>query len=241
MMIERFVEYEHDGVVLQGFLAFEADSDIETVSKPGVLVSHAWAGRSEFECDKARELAKLGYVGFALDVYGKGVLGQSVDENSQLMQPFIDNRQRLQDRLVKALHVLQAQPEVDNNQLAIMGYCFGGLCALDLARVNNEIKAAVSFHGLLGAPDNTTSKHINAKILVLHGNEDPMVPADSVVALQNELTKAQADWQIHSYGGAMHAFTNPLADDVDFGVKYNSAADKRSWQAMRNLLAEVFV
>jgi len=135
---------------------------------------------------------------------------------------------------------MQAQEEVDANRCAAIGFCFGGLCVLDLARIGTNVKGVISFHGLFNPPGNTTGMNIKARILALHGNEDPMVPVDAVTALENELTSAGADWQIHIYGNTMHAFTNPEANMADMGMMYNTAADRRSWQTMRNFLEELF-
>jgi dienelactone hydrolase len=237
MIQERFIEYEHNGVLLEGFLAF--DDTIDT-ALPGVIVVPAWAGRSDFECDKARKLALQGYVGFACDLYGKGVLGKSVEENSALMNPFLDDRAMLQSRLNTVLETLQTQTEVDENRIAAMGFCFGGLCVLDMARIGTDVLGVASFHGLFGAPGNTKGTKIKAKVLALHGHEDPMAPVESVQDLQDELTAAGADWQIHVYGNTMHAFTNPVANDPSFGTVYSENADKRSWQTLLNFLEELF-
>ncbi len=237
MIQERLIEYEHDGALLEGFLAYD---DAQAGSRPAVMIAHAWAGRGEFECDKARALAKLGYAGFAADVYGKGVLGKDREENANRMQVFLDDRAKLQSRLSAALAAMKAQPEADANQVAAMGFCFGGLCVLDLARSGANLKGVVSFHGLLGAPDGMTGGNIKTKVLVLHGHDDPMAQVDAVVALEKELTAAGADWQIHVYGNTLHAFTNPAANDPDFGTVYDATADRRSWQALRNFLDELF-
>lgn len=237
MSQERFIEYEHEGATLEGFLACD---DADTGERPAVMVVHAWGGRGQFECDKARALAELGYVGFAADLYGKGVLGASVEENAGLMQPFLDDRAMLQSRLTASLETLKSQPEVDESRVAAIGYCFGGLCVLDLARTGTDIKGVASFHGLFGAPGNTAGTRITAKVLALHGHEDPMVPVDAVVALEQELTEAGADWQIHVYGKTLHAFTNPEANFPDLGAIYNKSADKRSWQTLLNFLDELF-
>ena len=237
MIQERMVEYEHGGALLEGVFACD---DGVAGPRPAVMIVHAWAGRSGFECDKALALAGLGYAGFAVDLYGKGVLGASVEENAGLMQPFLDDRSLLQSRLTTALETLKSQPEVDNDRIAAIGYCFGGLCVLDMARIGTDIKGVASFHGLFGAPGNTAGTKIKAKVLALHGHEDPMVPVDAVVALENELTEAGADWQIHVYGNTLHAFTNPEANNPDLGAIYDSSADKRSWQTLLNFLDEVF-
>lgn len=236
MIQERTIEYTHNGTVLEGFLAYD---DAKPGPLPGVLISHAWAGREKFECDKARALAELGYAGFALDLYGKGVLGSGPEENMQLMQPFLDDRVMLQSRLTASLDTFGAQPEVDRTRIAAIGFCFGGLCVLDLARLGTDIRGVVSFHGLFNPPGNTAGNRIKAKVLVLHGHLDPMVPVDQVINLENELIGAGADWQIHVYGNAMHAFTNPEANDAAMGVMYQADTDRRSWQTLLNFLDEV--
>lgn len=235
-MTEALIEYVHQGQVLEGFLCYD---HTRPGPLPAVMISHAWAGRSGFECDKARALAALGYAGFALDLYGKGVLGTSVEENSGLMQPFLANRPMLQSRLAAALAALRNQPAVAPGRIAAMGFCFGGLCVLDLARTGADIRGVVSFHGLLGKPGNTAGQRITAKVLVLHGHDDPMCPVAEVNAFESEMTEACADWQIHVYGNTMHSFTNPQANDPGFGTVYDAAADRRSWVSLLNFLEEV--
>jgi dienelactone hydrolase len=231
------VNYVDGDVVLEGFFAFD---DSISGRRPAVLISHAWVGRDEFVIEKAKQLAELGYVGFALDMYGNGKLGADFTENAQLMQPFIDNRAMLQQRIKAALLAVRLLPWVNDNSIAAIGYCFGGLCVLDLARMGADIKGVVSFHGLLNAPDNLDNEIIKAKVLVLHGHDDPLVKPEQVFAFQQEMTHAKADWQFHTYGNTVHAFTNPQANDVNFGVLYSARADHRSWQAMLNFLTEVF-
>jgi dienelactone hydrolase len=232
----RTIDYFHDGTLLEGLLAWD---DAAGGPRPSVMVSHAWAGRDEFAINKARALAELGYVGFALDMYGKGVLGSGPEENARLMEPFMKDRELLQGRQAAALEALRRQPEVDAGRIAAIGFCFGGLCVLDLARRGADLRGVASFHGLLAPPGNTQGNRILAKVLVLHGYDDPMGPPEQLSALANELTQAGADWQIHAYGGTVHAFTNPKANDPGFGTVYHEKADRRSWQSMRNFLAEV--
>ena len=220
-VVTRSVDYEHDGVALRGYCAWD---DSIAGPRPGVLVGHAWAGRSPFEDGKAEWLASLGYVGFALDNYGAGVLGSSAEENEALMTPLVQDRPKLQARLLAALATLKAQPEVDAGRTAIMGFCFGGLCALDLARIDADISAAISIHGLFIPPGNTAAS-IRSPILVLHGWDDPMAKPDSVLALAEELKAAGADWQLVAYGQTLHAFTNPEANDRSFGTVYSESAE----------------
>ena len=230
------IGYQHDGVALEGLLVWD---DAIQGPRPGVLVSHAWAGRSEFEDSKAQDLAGLGYAGFSLDLYGKGVRGNSKEENSALMQPFMENRPLLQERLNASLDAMNDCGVVDATCSAIIGFCFGGLCALDLARSGRDIRAAISLHGLLTAPGSTPS--IKAKVLALHGWDDPMAPPADVEAFAKEMSAAGADWQLHAYGNTMHAFTTPEANDPDFGTVYDATADRRSWIAVQNMLAEALV
>lgn len=235
-MADRLVEYSHDGVVLEGLLAIDADT---RGKKPGVLIAHAWGGRGEMEENTARRLAALGYASFAIDMFGKGVRGSSKEENAALIGPFLQDRSMLESRILSSVSALKDQPQVDSNRIAAIGYCFGGLCVLDLARSGAAVAGVVSIHGLFTPPEPAPGQPIRAKVLALHGHDDPMVPVDAVNQLEAELTAAGADWQIHVYGGAMHAFTNPKANDPDFGTVYNAAADRRSWVAMTNFLGEV--
>jgi dienelactone hydrolase len=233
----RTIDYQDGDIDLQGYLAWD---DAVEGKRPGVMISHAWAGRSDFENDKAEELAKLGYVGLALDNFGRGILGTNTEENSALIQPFLDDRAMLQGRMQIALEVLKDLDEVDASRVAAIGFCFGGLCVLDLARTGTDICGVVSFHGLFGSPGNTAGNKIKAKVLALHGWDDPMAPPDQVVSLAEELSSMSADWQVHGYGNTMHAFTNPQANDPDFGTVYSADADRRSWNAMQDFLSEIF-
>lgn len=235
-IISNTVGYLDGDVLLEAFFAFD---DSLSGRRPAVLINHTWAGRDDFVAEKAKKLAALGYVGFAVDMYGKGVLGSDAEENAKLMQPFMQDRQLLKKRMMAALYAVKLMPWVDDSRIAAIGFCFGGLCSLDLARAGADLKGVVSFHGLLGALDDN-SHPIKAKILALHGHDDPMVPVEQVIAFEKEMTKAGADWQLHTFGNAQHAFTNPLANNPDFGTVYQPEADKRSWILMENFLAEIF-
>lgn len=236
-IVANTVTYLDEGVVLEAFFAFD---DAVSGRRPAVLINHAWGGRDDFVAGKAKKLAELGYVGFALDMYGKGVLGLSPEENASLMQPFMADRSLLQKRIKAAVAAVKLMPWVDDSKIAAIGFCFGGLCVLDLARTGADLKGVVSFHGLLGAPDNIQGKQIKAKVLALHGHDDPMAPPEQVLAFEQEMTVAGADWQLHAFGHTMHAFTNPVANDPDFGTVYQPDADRRSWLIMQNFLAEIF-
>ncbi len=234
-MHQQYIEYSHAGTTLEGFYA-APDTD---EPRPGVLISHAWGGRDDFVVAKAKSLAEMGYAAFALDNYGKGVLGSSVEENQKLLGPFLQDRAMLRDRLTAGLDCFAAQPGVDAAQIAIMGYCFGGLCAIDLARSGAAIKGAVSFHGLF-MPPGLDKRPISARVLALHGYADPLVPPQQVLDFATEMTEAGVDWQLHAYGGVLHAFTVPEANDLSMGALYNSRAARRSWQAMLDFFEEIF-
>jgi dienelactone hydrolase len=237
-IVTKTIDYRDGEKLLEAFVAYD---DRFTAPRPVVLINHTWVGRDNFVEGKAHKIAELGYVGFAVDMYGKGILGSSPEESAKLMKPFIDDRAMLQQRMKAALAAAKQLPWVDNDNCAAIGFCFGGLCVLDLARTGIELKGVVSFHGLLGAPGNIHNNTIKAKVLALHGHDDPMVPVEQVIAFEQEMTQANADWQLHSYGHTLHAFTNPVANDPKFGTVYKPDADRRSWQAMQNFLTELFM
>jgi len=237
-LISNTVNYLDDDTLLEGFFAYD---DRFEGRRPAVLISHAWGGRDEFVQQKAKQLAELGYFAFALDMYGKGKLGESFEENSALMQPFMDDRALLQRRIKAALYAVTLLPWVDDKQIAAIGFCFGGLCVLDLARSGANIKGAVSFHGLLNKPDLATEQPVvTAKVLVLHGHDDPMTPPEVVADFAQEMNALNIDWQVHNYGKTQHAFTNPQANTLDLGLIYNPIAEQRAWQSMQNFLDEIF-
>lgn len=222
---------------LHGFLAYDPSI---VGPRPAVLVVHDWSGRNEFACDKAKLLAQMGYVGFAVDMYGQGKLGSTTEEKQALMKPLISEQSLLRQRIQTGLAAVCSMSEVDSKQVAIIGFCFGGLCALELARSGADLKGAISFHGLLHKPGTVKSASIKAKILALHGYDDPMVQPEQVHAFCKEMTDAHVDWQMHMYGHVQHAFTNPNVHDTQLGTIYNEVAARRSWQAMCNFLQEIF-
>ncbi len=233
----RLVEYTHEGETLEAFMAWDST---QVGPRPAVLVCHAFRGREEFECEKAERLAALGYVGFAIDLYGKGVVATEREQAFALMGQFTEDRARLQARLGVCVETAQAQDEIDGAELAAIGYCFGGLCALDMARAGLPVAGVCSFHGILGAPGNTDDKRIEAKVLVEHGWDDPMATPEAVLEFASEMSDAGADWELHAHGNTVHAFTNPAANDPDFGTVYRELADKRSWRSLEGFLAEIF-
>jgi len=231
----REVTYTQGDTSLRGMLAW----DDELGARPAVLVAPTWAGCTDFERDQATRLAGLGYVGFAVDMYGDGATGADKEECTALMTPVVSDRSLLQARIGAAAEAARAQAEVSDQPVAAIGFCFGGLCVLDLARARDDIAGVVSLHGLLMPADNLPEPTISAKVLVLHGYDDPMVPPEQVVAFASEMTAAGCDWQLHAYGQTLHAFTNPEANDPDFGTVYSATASRRAYYALDDFLAEV--
>jgi dienelactone hydrolase len=230
------VEYRSGEAVLEGYLAWD---DAVSGKRPGVLVLHEWWGLNDYVKMRARELAELGYVAFAADVYGKGQRATTAAEAAGLAAPFRKDRALLRQRAAAALEALKENKLVDGNKIAAVGYCFGGMAALELARAGADLQAVVSFHGALDTPNPADARRIKAKVLVLTGGDDPGVPPEQVAAFQKEMREAGVDWQVVVYGGAVHAFTNPQAgNDPSRGAAYNERADRRSWQAMRAFFAE---
>jgi dienelactone hydrolase len=234
-LTEQIVPYKDGDIHCEGFFCFDP-------SRPGplpaVMINHAWNGRDEFVARKARRLAWNGYAAFCVDMYGGGKQGKSVEENQKLMGPFMADRAMLARRELAALTAVRALPQVDPKRVAAMGFCFGGLCVLDLARSGADVRGVASFHGLL-KPSGLPAKPIKAKVLVMHGYDDPMAPPEDVLALGKEFTAAGADWQLHAYGNNVHAFTNPEANNRAAGMQYNSDSDRRSWHSLIAFLDEV--
>lgn len=233
----ELVEHTDDGITFEAYLARPAGV---AGRRPCILVAHAWDGQNEIIRAKAEELAALGYVGFSLDVYGKGVRGDVDGDNSRLMAPLVQDRGLLRRRLLAGLEAARAQPGVDPTRIAVLGYCFGGLCALDLARAApGGLVAAICIHGPLSAPSAAEPASIRARVLILHGWEDPTAPPADVLAVAHELTAAGADWQLHAYGHAMHAFTYPGAAAPERGILHDATAARRARETTVRFLAEV--
>jgi|694.fasta_scaffold10622_8 dienelactone hydrolase len=242
-MREEKVSYEINGVQFSGRLVF--DESIKG-KRPAILVAHAWRGQDDFAIKKAHELAKLGYVGFASDLYGNGIHVQSNEEAAALMLPLFIDRKALRDRVVAAYRSLSQAEVADPHRIGAIGFCFGGMAVLELLRSGVSLKGVVSFHGILG---NTLGEHkarlapstekMHGSILILHGHEDPLVSVQDILTLQNELTKANVDWQMNIYSHTKHAFTNPEAHEEQQGLVFNEKANRRSWQTMCNFFNEV--
>lgn len=233
----RDVNYEINGMTFDGALAFD---EAREGARPAVLVCHGWEGRSDAQLQCARALAGLGYIGFACDMFGKGIRGDVTGDNSALIAPFLRDRAMLRQRLLATVEAVRGLPEVAPNKVAAIGFCFGGLCVLDLARSGAEVRAVASFHGLFTKPEGLPVMPIQAKVVAFHGWDDPMAPPSDVVALGSELTESGADWQIHAYGGTMHAFMAVGANRPEAGIQYNQRSARRAWASMVTFLAEAF-
>ncbi len=235
-MATEYVDYTDGDTTFEAYVAW----DPARGRRPGVLVAHDWSGQHDGIRAGAELLARLGYTGFALDTYGKGVRGDVAGDNSALMNPLLADRALLRRRLLAGLDAARQHAGVDPARIAAIGYCFGGLCVLDLARAAApDLRGVVSVHGVYQPPGLGAQPPITAKVLVLHGWEDPLAPPAAVLALARELTEAGADWQLHAYGHAMHAFTFEGANIPERGLAYHPAAARRSWAATRSFLEEV--
>jgi dienelactone hydrolase len=228
------IEYHDREIELTGQLVWD---DSRKDPQPGILVVHGGAGLDEHAKGRARRLAELGFVLFACDMYGKGMTGNREQIMTRLME-FKADRAKLVTRVRAGLAVLASQPQVDG-RIAAVGYCFGGMTVLELARSGAELAGVVSVHGSLDTPQAATAGIVNAKILVCHGALDPYVPMAHVNAFVEEMNAARADWQLNVYGGAMHGFTHENGP-YHPGVAYNAQADTRSSAAIREFLGEAF-
>jgi dienelactone hydrolase len=234
----KTIEYKCNDVILEGYLAYD-DAIKERV--PGVLIVHEWRGIGDYEKMRAEKIASLGYVGLVIDIYGKGIRPKDDKEAAKQTHFYRANRPLMRKRAQAGLDEIRKLKFVDPNRIAIMGYCFGGTVSLELARSGADIKGAVSFHGSLETPFPQETKNLKAKILVLHGADDPSVTAEQISVFQNEMRSAKADWQMVYYGNAVHRFSNPMAgENSASGFAYNQEADLRSWEAMKSFFKEIF-
>ena len=232
------VEYRLGETVLEGYLAY--DKDMKGV-RPGILVVHEWWGITPYIKTRAEQLAGLGYIAFAADIYGKGIRPTTMQEASAQAGNYYANRQLLCDRVLAGLAELKKQKQVDPKRIAAIGYCFGGTTVLELARSGADIAGVVTFHGGLDNPTPDDDNNIKAKVLVQHGADDSFVNWDKVTAFRNEMSKTKVDWELIVYSGAVHSFTNPASgNDPSKGIAYNPTADRRSWAAMQMFFNEIF-
>jgi dienelactone hydrolase len=231
------VQYKHGALALEGYLAYD---DSSKKQRPGVLVVHEWWGLNDHAKKKAEELAKHGYIAFAVDMYGEGKTTDHPKTAGEWATAVRQDRQLSKERFLAAHEVLRAHPLTIKNRIAAIGYCFGGFVVLSMAQEGVDLRGVVSFHGAFPA-EKAAPGTVKAKILVCHGAEDPLIKPEQITAYQENLKSAGADWQFISYGGAKHSFTNPGADKVGMpALGYNPDADRRSWKAMLALFSEIF-
>jgi len=234
----RDIEYEHDGTTLTGYLVW--DDTVEGKS-PGILVAHEWWGLNDYVKRRTRDLAKLGYVAFALDMYGSGKSTEHGDEAGAWMGQITENIDSWQERAMRGLEILREQPQVDADRIGAVGYCFGGATVMQMAYAGAELSGVVSFHGSLPIPDEEQIGSIRAPILAANGAADEFVPPKRIQAFQDALRGTGTDWHMVIYGGARHGFTNP--DAAQYGVdniEYNEQAAQRSRAHMERFFEEVF-
>ena len=240
-IVAKNVDYKFDthidpGIPFEGYLAYD---DSLKGTRPGVLIVHQWKGIGDQEKETARRLAKLGYVAFCVDIYGKGVRPKNAQEASAQATKYRKDREQFRLRMRLGIGQLLETKLVDPKKIAAIGYCFGGGGVLELARSGASVAGVVSFHGNLDTPNAKDAEKIKGKVLVLHGADDPFVPDEQVAAFQKEMRDAKVDWQLVSYGGAVHSFTDPKAS-MKGKAEYNERVAKRAWKAMRNFLDEIF-
>lgn len=233
----RQVDYRDGTTELQGSVIYD---DTFSGKRPGVLVFHEWMGPTAYERGRAEQLARLGYVAFVADIYGKGVRPKNPDEAREQATKYKSDRPLMRERAKAALAELKKQEITDPARIGAIGYCFGGTVALELARSGAAIAGVVSFHGGLDSPDPSDTKNIKANILVLHGADDATMEPEVMSAFLDGIKASSADWQFVEYSGARHGFSNPKnGNDPKSPVAYNEKADRRSWEAMKQFFAEV--
>lgn len=236
-IVTRTVEYKHGDVLLEGVIAYDSAA---TGKRPGVLVVHEWWGITDFTRDKCKQLAQEGYVAFAVDMYGKGVRTTDREQAAKLSGQFKDDVNLLRARAKAGLDTLLADERCDAKRVAAIGFCFGGTTVLNLALSGADIAGVVSYHGGIGAMKLADGQTLKAKILVLHGADDPFIQADAITAFHESMRAAKADWQMVYYGNAVHSFTNPGAKGEIPGAQYEARADKRSWEHSKVFFREIF-
>ena len=231
--------YECEGAQ---FDLYVARPTVNSEPLPGVLVAPAWDGLNEPIKKITRRVAELGYVAVAIDVYGKGVRGEPLGDNAQLMNPLLENRLTLKKRLLASFFAIKGMSHVDNSRIGAIGYCFGGLCVLDLARaMPDNLLGVVSFHGGLAGNNLSDTKPISASVLIEHGWDDPIVPPSDFLAFTEEMDRRNADWQARIHGGAVHAFTFEEANMPDNGIQYSEVAARRSWKSASDFFDEILL
>lgn len=234
----QIVDYKIGDTSFKGFLAYD---DAVKEKQPGVLVVHEWWGRNAYVDTRATELARLGYVAFAVDMYGDGKTTTDPKQAGEWATAVKGNTDLARERMKAGLEQLKSNPQVDAAKIASIGYCFGGTMSLELARSGADVQGVVSFHGGLATQKPAEAGNFKARVLVCHGAADTFVSEEEVAKFKDEMNKADAVWEINEYSGAVHAFTNPDADKFNIpGIAYNATADQRSWDSMQEFFKEIF-
>jgi dienelactone hydrolase len=237
-VVTEEVRYTHDQLECVGYLAYD---DTRAERRPGVVVVHEWWGLNDYARRRARQLAEMGYVALAIDLYGGGKTTTDREEAARLAGALYQNTDAWRERAKAGFEALARNSCVDPARIVAIGYCFGGASVLQMAYSGLPLAGVVSFHGSLAPPREEDAPRIKARILVLHGADDPFVSAADVAAFQEGVRKAAVDWQMEYYGGAVHSFTNPAVDAAGIdGAKYNRNADERSWRRMQLFFSELF-
>ncbi len=237
----KAVEYSSAGVVMKGYLAY--DRNVKG-RRPGVLVVHEWWGHDEYARKRARMLAEMGYTALAVDMYGEGKQAMHPEDAGKFSSELMKNFDVAKARFMAAMEFLKKQPTVKTDQIAAIGYCFGGGIVLNMARQGVDLKGVVSFHGSLAAVKPAQKGAVKAKILVLHGADDKFTTPQQIEAFKEEMKAAGADFRFIAYPGAIHSFTNPDADEYakkfNLPLGYNAEADRKSWEEMGKFFATIF-
>jgi dienelactone hydrolase len=207
---------------------------------PIIIVAHDWSGLNEFAQDAAKFVTELGFIGFAIDLYGSGAVGKTIEEKSALMTPLVNNREELRNRMLGAFQAVADIPGADPKHIGCIGFCFGGMACLDLARSGVDLKMAISVHGLLNPPKDQPQYKILSKILELHGYDDPMVTPNDINNFIAEIDPLCNDWQINMYGHTLHGFTNPEAHDKNSGILFNHHVANNAWANIKQCIIENF-
>ncbi len=232
------VHYRDGDQELQGYVAWD---DAKSGKRPGVLVVHEWWGLNDYARERARKLAELGYVAFAVDMYGPGKVTTHPKEAGAWSSAISTNQAAWQQRALAGLSELRKRPQVDGSRVAAIGYCFGGSTVMQMAYAGADLKGVASFHGALPVASEAEAKKVHASVFAAHGKDDAFVPTERVLQFQEALDKAGVDWRMTIYGGTRHGFTNPDADSYGIdNLKYNPAADRRSWAELQRFFGEIF-
>lgn len=237
---EEAVTYSGDNISMNGFIAYDEN---KTGTRPAVLIIPEWWGLTDYVKGRARQLAELGYIAMAVDMYGNGKTADNPDSAGKYAMPFYTNPAMAQARFDAALAKLKTYSQTDQNKIAAIGYCFGGAMALNMARLGEDLKGVVSFHGnLVGVPADKSK--LKAAVLVCHGAADPFVPATEVAAFKKQMDSIGAKYTFKAYDGAVHAFTNPnataMGEKFKMPIRYDAKADSASFQDMKTFFGTIF-